>query len=87
MGELKRAIDLRGAVAINVITMIGIGPLITIPLVVAALGGPLALVGWIAGAVVAAVRRHGVGGALLAISRFGWNVRLLAREFRGASAR
>jgi amino acid transporter len=53
MGELKRAIDLRGAVAINVITMIGIGPLITIPLVVAALGGPLALVGWIAGAVVA----------------------------------
>ncbi len=39
--------------AINVITMIGIGPLVTIPLVVAALGGPLALVGWIAGAVVA----------------------------------
>ena len=52
MGQLKRAIDLRGAVAINVITMIGIGPLVTIPLVVAALGGPLALVGWIAGAVV-----------------------------------
>jgi amino acid transporter len=53
MGELKRAIDLRGAIAINVITMIGIGPLVTIPLVVAALGGPLALVGWIAGAIVA----------------------------------
>ncbi len=53
MGQLKRAIDLRGAVAINVITMIGIGPLVTIPLVVAALGGPLALVGWIAGAAVA----------------------------------
>jgi amino acid transporter len=51
--ELKRAIDLRGAIAINVITMIGIGPLVTIPLVIAALGGPLALVGWIAGAVVA----------------------------------
>ena len=50
---MKRAIDLRGAVSINVITMIGIGPLVTIPLVVAALGGPLALVGWIAGAVVA----------------------------------
>ena len=33
--------------------MIGIGPLVTIPLVVAALGGPLALVGWIAGAIVA----------------------------------
>ena len=50
---MQRAIDLRGAVAINVITMIGIGPLVTIPLVIAALGGPLALVGWIAGAVVA----------------------------------
>ncbi len=53
MLELKRAIDLRGAVAVNVITMIGIGPLVTIPLVIAALGGPLALVGWIAGAIVA----------------------------------
>lgn len=53
MSELKRAIDLRSAVSINVITMIGIGPLVTIPLVLAALGGPLALVGWIAGAIVA----------------------------------
>ena len=51
--ELKRAIDLRGAISINVITMIGIGPLVTIPLVIAALGGPLALAGWIAGALVA----------------------------------
>ncbi|HEV3091289.1 MAG TPA: amino acid permease [Candidatus Cybelea sp.] len=50
---MKRAIDLRGAISINVITMIGIGPLVTIPLVIAALGGPLALIGWIAGAVVA----------------------------------
>jgi amino acid transporter len=53
MVGLKRAIDLRGAISINVITMIGIGPLVTIPLVIAALGGPLALVGWIAGALVA----------------------------------
>ena len=51
--SLQRAIGLRGAVAVNVITMIGIGPLVTIPLVIAALGGPLALVGWIAGAIVA----------------------------------
>ncbi|HEY5425890.1 MAG TPA: amino acid permease [Candidatus Tumulicola sp.] len=50
---MQRAIDLRGAVAVNVITMIGIGPLVTIPLVIAALGGPLALVGWVAGAIVA----------------------------------
>ena len=48
-----RGITLRGAVALNVITMIGIGPLITIPLVLAQLAGPLALVGWVAGALVA----------------------------------
>lgn len=50
---MQRAVGLRGAVAINVITMIGIGPLITIPLVLSALGGPLALTAWIAGAVLA----------------------------------
>src|SRR5579884_3113809 len=48
-----RGITLRGAIALNVITMIGIGPLITIPLVLAQLAGPLALAGWIAGAIVA----------------------------------
>lgn len=53
MRAMIRGIGLRGAVALNVITMIGIGPLVTIPLVVAQLAGPLALVGWIAGAIVA----------------------------------
>lgn len=48
-----RAIGTRGAVAINVITMIGIGPLITIPLVLASLHGPLSLAGWIIGAALA----------------------------------
>jgi amino acid transporter len=47
---LVRGVGLRGAIAINAITMIGIGPLITIPLVLGALHGPLSLVGWIAGA-------------------------------------
>ncbi|HEY5258908.1 MAG TPA: amino acid permease, partial [Candidatus Baltobacteraceae bacterium] len=50
---MQRAVGLRGALAVNVITMVGIGPLITIPLVLASLNGPLALLGWIAGAVVA----------------------------------
>ncbi|MEO6989891.1 MAG: APC family permease, partial [Candidatus Baltobacteraceae bacterium] len=39
-----------GAVALNVISMVGIGPLITIPLVLGALHGPLSLVGWLLGA-------------------------------------
>lgn len=48
-----RGVGLHSGIAINVITMIGIGPLITIPLVLAQLAGPLALIGWIAGAIVA----------------------------------
>jgi amino acid transporter len=51
--RLERAVGTRGAIAINVITMIGIGPLITIPLVLVHLAGPLALVGWVGGALVA----------------------------------
>ena len=47
-----RGIDLRGAVSVNMITMIGIGPLITLALVLSYLSGPLALIGWIAGALV-----------------------------------
>jgi amino acid transporter len=50
---LVRGVGLRGAVAINAITMIGIGPLITVPLVLGALHGPLSLIGWLAGALLA----------------------------------
>jgi amino acid transporter len=48
-----RGIGLRGAVAVNVITMIGIGPLITIPLVLTQLHGSVALWAWIVGALIA----------------------------------
>lgn len=47
-----RGIDLRGAVAVNMITMVGIGPLVTIPLVLSSLHGSLALLGWIVGALI-----------------------------------
>ncbi len=49
---MLRAIDLRGAIAINVISMVGIGPLITVPLVVAALHEH-AIVAWLLGALLA----------------------------------
>jgi len=48
-----RGIGLRGAVAINVATMIGAGPLITIPLVVVALNHSVSVWAWIAGALIA----------------------------------
>jgi amino acid transporter len=50
---LERGVGLRGALAVNVIAMVGIGPLITIPLVLGALHGPLSLAGWIGGALLA----------------------------------
>src|SRR5690349_18255304 len=48
-----RSIGLFAATAINMTQMCGIGPFITIPLMVAAMGGPQAVVGWIAGALLA----------------------------------
>lgn len=51
--KLVRGVGLPGAVAINAISIIGIGPMITIPLVLGALNGPLSLVGWILGALLA----------------------------------
>ncbi len=33
--------------------MVGIGPFITIPLIIAAMGGPQAILGWVVGAIIA----------------------------------
>lgn len=48
-----RSVGLRTATAINMTQMCGIGPFITIPIMVAAFGGPQAIIGWIAGAILA----------------------------------
>src|SRR5437588_2916482 len=50
---LIRGMGLGSATALNMIDMIGVGPFITMPLVVAAVGGPQALLGWVAGALLA----------------------------------
>src|SRR5882672_4324247 len=48
--ELVRGISLSSATALNMIDMIGVGPFITIPLIVGAMGGPQAMLGWVLGA-------------------------------------
>ncbi len=48
-----RSLGLLPATAINMTQMVGIGPFITIPLMVATFAGPQAIVGWIAGAALA----------------------------------
>src|SRR5690242_11363806 len=51
--HLIRGITLPAATALNMIDMIGVGPFITIPLIVSAMGGPQAMLGWILGAIFA----------------------------------
>src|SRR5579871_1192716 len=51
--ELIRGIGLGGATALNMLDMIGVGPFITLPLIVGAMGGPQAMLGWILGAIFA----------------------------------
>ncbi len=51
--ELVRGIGLTEATSLNMIDMIGVGPFITLPLVIAAAGGPQAMLGWILGAIFA----------------------------------
>src|SRR5436189_79982 len=50
--NLIRGVGVTGATTLNMIDMIGVGPFITMPLIIAAMGGPQAMIGWIAGAVV-----------------------------------
>ncbi|MFD7921326.1 APC family permease [Streptomyces sp. NPDC059740] len=52
-GGLARRIGLLPATALNMSQMVGVGPFITIPLMVAAFGGPQAVLGWVAGALLA----------------------------------
>ncbi|MDR3734666.1 MAG: APC family permease [Acidobacteriaceae bacterium] len=51
--RLTRQVSLGSAVALNMLNMVGIGPFVTLPLVVAAMGGPQAFLGWILGALIA----------------------------------
>src|SRR6266404_254691 len=51
--QLIRGVGLREATALNMIDMIGVGPFITIPLIISAMSGPQAMLGWIAGAALA----------------------------------
>ncbi len=51
--HLVRGIGIFGATSANMLEMIGVGPFITIPILLAKANGPQAILGWILGAVVA----------------------------------
>lgn len=48
--QLERGLGPFGAISANVLNMVGVGPFLTIPLAIAAMGGPQAMVGWVLGA-------------------------------------
>jgi basic amino acid/polyamine antiporter, APA family len=50
---LIRGMGLGSATALNMIDMIGVGPFITMPLILSAMGGPQAMLGWVVGALFA----------------------------------
>src|SRR4051812_13344526 len=52
-GQLERRLGPAGATAVNVVAMIGVGPFVTIPLLLRAMGGPQAMAGWFIGAIIA----------------------------------
>jgi APA family basic amino acid/polyamine antiporter len=50
--RLVRGVGLAGATALNMIDMIGVGPFITIPIIISVMGGPQAMLGWVIGAML-----------------------------------
>ena len=50
---LPRRSGLLQATALNMSTMVGVGPFITIPVLMTAMGGPQAMLGWIVALVIA----------------------------------
>ena len=51
--SLVRGIGLFGATSSNMLNMIGVGPFLTIPLIIASMNGPQAMLGWVLGAAIA----------------------------------
>src|SRR5512136_31456 len=46
-GGLRRQLGLVQATALNMCNMVGVGPFITIPLLLSAMGGPQSMLGWV----------------------------------------
>ncbi|MEB4636804.1 APC family permease [Burkholderia contaminans] len=51
--QFRRSVGLFPAIAVNMIQICGVGPFLTIPTIVAVMNGPLAVIGWILGALLA----------------------------------
>jgi amino acid transporter len=50
--ELQRGLSTGSALGLNIIDMVGVGPFVTLPLIVGVMGGPQAILGWVMGALL-----------------------------------
>jgi amino acid transporter len=50
--DLRRGLSTSSALGLNVIDMVGVGPFVTLPLIVGVMGGPQAILGWLMGALL-----------------------------------
>jgi amino acid transporter len=50
--DLHRGLSTSAALGLNVIDMVGVGPFVTLPLIVGVMGGPQAMLGWLMGALL-----------------------------------
>ena len=53
MAALERSLGQVQAIALNMSNMVGVGPFITIPLIIGTMGGPQCMLGWVLGAILA----------------------------------
>ena len=84
--QLIRGVGLWGATTLNMIDMIGVGPFITIPLIIAAMGGPQAMLGWIIGAILVTCDGLGLGRTRRGVSGFRRFLSLSFRDLRSEKA-
>lgn len=84
-GELVRGFGLLQATALNMSNMVGIGPFITIPLMLATMGGPQAVLGWVLGTVLALADRLVWAELAAAMPGAGGTYLYLREAFRATS--
>ena len=72
-GELERGLSAPAALGLNIIDMVGVGPFVTLPLIVIAMGGPSSEGGQNAGNCCITVQRASgmISEALCFVSRIG----------------
>lgn len=82
---LVRSLGLLHAVSLNMSNMVGVGPFITIPLIIAAMGGPQCMLGWLLGAILALSDGLVWSELSAAMPRTGGTYEYLREAFRGTA--